>query len=161
MNPSYFRIKLHMNEAIDRLCAWNDASYKERIETRYSKAVHVCIDEKGNWKGQCLYVYEKNGWTIFEDLSGRYSFIEPASWLEFAEDNEFLLAGYNDAIIYAELLAITDRKVTKYFLKCDDCPEEDANEGDGIPEIENWVDVASFVDEDELVYAETGTVLIF
>lgn len=72
-----------------------------------------------------------------------------------------MLAGYNDAIIYAELLAITDRKVTKYFLKCDDCPEEDANEGDGIPEIENWVDVASFVDEDELVYAETGTVLIF
>ena len=98
---------------------------------------------------------------IFEDLSGGYSFIEPASWLEFAEDNEFLLAGYNDAIIYAELLAIEDRKVTKYFLKCDDCPEEDTNEGDGIPEIENWVDVASLVDEDELVYAETGTVLIF
>lgn len=161
MNPSYFRIKLNMEEAINRLCIWNDVIYKEKIETRYSNAVRLCVDEKGQWKGQCLYVYEKDGWTVFEDLSGGYSLIEPDSWLEFAEKDEFLLAGYNDAIICAEMLAIVDGKVIKYFLECDDCPEDDVNEGDGIPNIDNWVDVASFVDEDELVYAETGTVLIF
>lgn len=161
MNHSYFRIKLNINDAISKLCAWNDGTYKEKIETRYSQAVRVCIDEKGQWKGQCLYVYERDGWTIFEDLSGAYSFIETDSWLEFADNNEFLLAGYNDAIIYAELLAITDGKVTKHFLECDDCPEENVNEGEGIPDIENWVDVASYVDEDELIYSEKGTVLIF
>lgn len=161
MNPSYFRIKLNMEEAINKLCIWSEAPYKEKIETRYSNAVRLCVDEKGQWKGQCLYVYENEGWTVFEDLFGGYSFIEPNSWLEFAGKNEFLLAGYNDAIIYAELLAIVDGKVIKYFLECDDYPEDHANEGDGIPDIENWVDVASFVDEDELVYSETGTVIIF
>lgn len=161
MNSSYFRIKLKMDDAINRLCTWNEEIYKERIETRYSNAVRICIDEKGQWKGQCLYVYERDGWTIFEDLSGFYSFIEIDSWLTFAKENDFLFAGYNDAIIYAELLVIIDGKVAKYFIECDDCPEENVNEGDGIPDIENWVDVASFVDEDELIYSETGTVLIF
>ena len=60
MNPSYFRIKLNINDAISKLCAWNDGTYKEKIETRYSQAVRVCIDEKGQWKGQCLYVYERD-----------------------------------------------------------------------------------------------------
>ena len=96
MNPSYFRIKLNMEEAVKRL-----GSYKERIETNYSNAVRVSIDQNGKWKGQCLYVYEKDGWTVFEDLSGGCSVNEIDSWLKFAEKDELIFAGYNDAIIYA------------------------------------------------------------
>ncbi len=161
MNPSYFRIKLNMEEAVKRLCAWNEGSYKERIETNYSNAVRVSIDQNGNWKGQCLYAYEKDGWTVFEDLSGGYSVNEIDSWLNFAEKDELIFAGYNDAIIYAEMIVVKDGEVTKYFMECDDCPEENVNQGNGIPNIENWVDVASYVDEDKFVYSEQGIVYIF
>lgn len=35
------------------------------------------------------------------------------------------------------------------------------NEGDGVAEIDSWVDVARFVDDDELIYSDEGVVLIF
>ncbi len=75
MNPSYFRIKVNMKEAVERLCIWNGSDCKEWIETGLSDAVDVSLNENGTWKGTCLYVYEKDGWTIFEDLSGSYSFL--------------------------------------------------------------------------------------
>ena len=109
MNPSYFRIKLNMDEAVKRLCAWIGSDYKEKIETNYSKAVDVSLNENGQWKGACLYVYENDDWTVFEDLSGGYGFIEAEEWLKFAKNDEFVLAGYNDAIICAEMIFISKK----------------------------------------------------
>ncbi|MDE6232547.1 MAG: hypothetical protein K2M60_04270 [Lachnospiraceae bacterium] len=161
MNPSYFRIKLDIDKAIERLCVWNESDYNERIETKFSKAVDVSLDENGQWKGSCLYVYENDGWTIFEDLSGGYSFIEAEQWKDFAKGNEFVFAGYNDAILYAELIAIENGIVTKNFIEDYDMPEDNVNEGDGIADINDWTDVAGFVDDDELVYSDEGIVIIF
>ena len=161
MNPSYFRIKLNIEKAVERLCIWNGKTFKEKIETDFSNAVSVSLNENRQWKGSCLYVYENDGWTVFEDLSGGYSFIDVEQWKKFAGDDEFLFAGYNDASIYAEMIAIINGDVTKYFIECFDVPEENRNEGNGIADIESWVDVASFVDDDELVYSDQGTVLIF
>ncbi len=56
---------------------------------------------------------------------------------------------------------ITDGVVTKKFLENDDMPEDNVNEGDGVTDIEDWADVAAFVDDDELVDSGEGTVLIF
>ena len=161
MNPSYFRIKVNMKEAVERLCIWNGSDCKEWIETGLSDAVDVSLNENGTWKGTCLYVYEKDGWTIFEDLSGSYSFLEPDEWKKLAAKDELVYAGYNDAIIYAEMVKIQNSTVTKYFLEWFDAPEENTNEGDGIADIENWTDVASFVDNDELAYSDHGVVLVF
>ena len=161
MNPSYFRIKLNMDEAVKRLCAWTGSDYKEKIDTNYSKAVDVSLNENGQWKGACLYVYENDDWTVFEDLSGGYGFIEAEEWLKFAKNDEFVLAGYNDAIICAEMIVISNGVVTKNFIESDDIPEDNINEGDGVEDIEDWTDVASFVDDDEFVYSDEGTVLIF
>lgn len=97
MNPSYFRIRLNIEKAIERLCLWNDRSYKEKIETEFSKAVDVSVDENGQWKGSCLYVYENEGWTVFEDLSGGYSFIDAEQWKRFAQSDDLVVAGYNDS----------------------------------------------------------------
>ncbi len=161
MNPGYFRIKLNMEEAVKRLCSWLASDYKERIKTDYGNAVDVSINENGKWKGSCVYVYENSGWTVFEDLSGGFSFIEAEDWKAFAKKDLFVFAAYNDAMPYAEMIAITDGIVTKKFLECCDVPEENTNEGDGIPGIENWINVASFVDADELVFSEEGTVFVF
>lgn len=161
MNPSYFRIKRNMEDAVERLCIWNGSSFKERIETDYSKAVDVSLNKNGQWKGDCLYAYENDGWTVFEDLSGGYSFIEPEQWKEFAGTDKLVFASYNDALLYAEMIVIENGSLTKYFVECADMPEENVNEGDGVPGIENWIDVASFVDGDDLVYSDIGVVFIF
>lgn len=162
MNPAYFRIKLNKEDAIRRLCDWNGRMYKESIQTTYLKAVDVSTDQNGQWKGSCLYVYENNGWTVFEDLSGGYSFIEVDSWKRFAQMDEVLFAAYNDAMLYAEMIAITDGVVIKYFVEDFDMPEENVNEGDGIADIEQWTDVANFMDQDEIYSMEDeGVVLIF
>ena len=161
MNPSYFRIKLNMEEAVKRLCDWNGKEYKERIETKNSNAVKVSLDQNGQWKGSCLYAYENEGWTVFEDLMGGSSFIDVEQWLKFAKDDEFVFAAYNDAILYAEMVVIVDGIVTKHFIEDLDMPEDNVNEGDGVEDIDSWVDVAGFVDEDEYVYSDEGVVLIF
>lgn len=161
MNPSYFRIKRNMEDAVKRLCIWNGSSFKERIETDYSKAVDVSLNESGQWKGGCLYTYENDGWTVFEDLSGGYSFIDPEHWKKFAGTDELVFAGYNDAMLYAEMIVIENGSLTKYFVECADIPEENVNEGDGVPGIDSWIDVASFVDSDDLIYSDTGVVFIF
>lgn len=79
MNPSYFRIKDNLENAIKRLEKWNGQPIKERIQTDYSDAVDNSLNEDEEWKGACLYVYENNGWTIFEDLTGAYSSIEASN----------------------------------------------------------------------------------
>lgn len=161
MNPSYFRIKLNKEEAIKRLCDWNKANIKEQTETAYSNAVAVSIDENGQWKGSCLYVYEKENWTVFEDLSGGYSLIEAENWKNFAKDNSLVVAGYNDSEIYAELVIIENGIIRKNFVECDDMPEENVNEGIEYENICDWIDVVSFVEDDEFFCFDSGTVIIF
>lgn len=161
MNPSYFRIKLSKQQAIERLWKWNNTVIKERVETDYGDAVDNSLDDNGNWKGSCTYVYENEGWTIFEDLSGGYMAIPAESWLEFAGNDELVVAGYNDAILYGEMVVITQGSVQKEFFEDMDNPEENVNKGNAYSEINSWIDVATFVDDDELVYSESGELLIF
>lgn len=161
MNPSYFRINLNKEEAVARLCAWLGKEYQEKIDTYYLKAVDVSLDSNGQWKGSSVFVYENEGWTVFEDLMGAFSFLEPDDWKVFAKEDEFVFAAYNDAMLYAELIAITNGVVTKYFLENADIPEDNINEGDGVEDIEDWTDVAAFVDDDEIVDPDEGMVLIF
>ena len=44
--------------------------------------------------------------TVFGDLVGDLSSIPSTEWLKLARLDEFFLAGYNDAISYAELIVI-------------------------------------------------------
>uniref|UniRef100_UPI00405619CE hypothetical protein n=1 Tax=Agathobacter sp. TaxID=2021311 RepID=UPI00405619CE len=160
MNSGYFRINLPKEEAIERLCEWNECGIKERIETAYENAVGVSLDDSSSWKGLCLYAYENDGWTVFEDLSGGFATIPADSWMLFAQKDDLVVAGYNDVIMYAELIVITQGVVQKEFLEDVNFPEDNINSGECYLEIQSWVDVAGFVDEDEYVYSDEGTVLI-
>ena len=51
--------------------------------------------------------------------------------------------------------------MTKNFMENDDIPEDNINEGNGVADIENWTDVAAFMDDDDLVNSDKGTVYIF
>ena len=79
--------------------------------------------------------------------------------LEFAGDYEFVFAGYNDSIPYGELIVIRNRKVVRDFLHDEVNPEENVDRRGtcaDIDELKSWIDVASFVDDDDVVFAETG-----
>ncbi len=161
MNPSYFRIQLPKEKAIERLYKWDHCMPKEIIKTDSSHSVQVSLGSNGQWKGICLYVYEKRGWTVFEDLSGGYMAIPAETWKEFAEKDNLVVAGYNDAICFAELVVIIDGAIKKEFLEDMDNPEENVNYGELPEKIDSWIDVADFVDKDTLVYSEKGDVYIF
>ena len=159
MNPSYFRIKVDLESAISRLEGWNKKAFFEKKQVEYSNAAKEALDENGQWKGSCLYAYENEGWSVFEDLSGFYTSIPAESWQSLAGDSDLVVAGYNDAMPYGEMIVIQGGEVHKEFW---DYPEDNdlVNLGNGYPEIESWEDVADFIEEDDLVYSDEGVLLI-
>lgn len=159
MNPSYFRIRTNKSKAIQRFLDWMEEEVKEKYDNvPLSECVNLCLDENEQWKGTCLYIYEKADWTIFEDVSGFLSTIPAQSWKYFADNDEFVFAGYNDSLFYGEFVSIKNGCILKEFLQFPDEIKTDDREYE--IEMNSWIDVAFFVDEDELFFCEEGTVLI-
>lgn len=161
MNPSYFRIKLPESQAAERLCYWIDKTPKESIKSTFAQSVANSFDDQGQRKGSCLYVYENEGWTVFEDLTGDFLSVPAASWQSFAGQDELVAAGYNDSEQFGQLIVITDGVIQKEFLENLATPENNVNNGDKFKEIKKWTDAAAFVDDDNIVYSDMGTVMIF
>lgn len=73
MNPSYFRIHVSLDAAIPRLADWWGADPEDLVETDSVKAVDLACTPDGQWRGGALFLYEREGWSVFEDLSGGFS----------------------------------------------------------------------------------------
>lgn len=147
-----------------RFAAWlNRPELVPPTEVEASKAVELSCDANGEWKGCAVFIYEKDGWTVFSDQTGCLGSIPAESWLKLADKDELVFAGYNDAIRYGELVVIKAGKVIREFLQDVDAPEENVNKGhlecETDEPIESWVHVASFVDEDDLGYQEDRGIL--
>ena len=118
-------------------------------------AVDLACDESGRWKGAAVFVYEVDGWTVFEDLSGNLGALLPSRWLALAEKDDLIFAGYNDAIRYGELVVIQNGMVVRAFL--DDEHDSSARRDEGrLPQehsgpLKTWIDVASLVDDDPIL----------
>ena len=161
MNPSYFRIRVTKPGAMARFSRWRSSPELESPkEVALSDAVKLACDESGRWRGSALYLYENSGWTIFEDLSGGCSAIPASTWLGFAESDDFVFAGYNDAIGYGELIVIQNGAIVREFLYDSDNPEENVNRGQlagsAIEPMTTWIQAARYVDDDDLVFSEQG-----
>src|SRR5574341_466717 len=166
MNPNYCRIRLPMEKATRRLCDWlGKQPLEPPVETDSINSVALACDSQGHWRGCALFVYQKEGWTIFEDLSGCLSFVPIQQWLSFAGRDEFFLAGYNDAILVAELIVISDGTVLREFREDVESPEVNMNigklPGEDSKPIRSWVEVASIVDDDKLAFSKKGWLWIF
>lgn len=166
MNPSYFRINISKLAATNRFARWLlSPELEPPKEVSLMDSVTLACDESGQWRGASLYFYEKNGWTVFEDLSGHFTGVPAEHWMEFAQLNDFVLAGYNDAIGCAELIVISNGGIIREFLDDADDPEVGVNiglyEASGIEPIENWTDVARFVDNDDLIFSDRGWLWVF
>ncbi len=146
---------------MSRLSAWvNSPELEPPRDIALSEAVSLACDEAGNWRGSALYVYHKDNWTIFEDLSGHFGSRPAATWQSFAQNESFVFAGYNDAIGYGELIVIEDGTILREFLFDSDNSEVNVNfgkiEGSPIEPIETWIQAARYVDDDEIVISEHG-----
>jgi hypothetical protein len=163
MNPSYARIRLPLKDAMARFTSvFGSHELEPPTEVALADCVSRSVDLNGHWRGAAKFLYEKDGWTVFEDLSGQLSERTAESWLPFAGDNDFVFAGYNDAIGYGELIVIRDRKVVREFLHDKDNPDCNVDKGQ-LPEIEpleNWIQIARFVDDDPIVFSERGLLWI-
>lgn len=167
MNPSYFRIHVAKDDALRRFAAWTRlAEIGPLVPTNISDAVELACDEQGRWLGSAVFVSEIGDWTLFQDLSGALSGIHHDSWLKFAGSDQLVFAGYNDAILYGEIIVVGDGSVIRVFTDDADLPERNLNIGKLEENIEpepfhSWIEVASFVDADELAFSETGWLWVF
>jgi hypothetical protein len=160
MNPSYCRLRVPQAPALERFAAWQQLPRVGPLVSADSvEAVRLACDERGMWRGNAVLVSEIQGWTLFLDLSGALGGIPADRWQVFAGPDDLVFAGYNDAIEYGEFVAVRGGRVVREFL--DDLHSPEANVNAGVTDsagepFKSWVDVAAFVDADELAFSEAG-----
>ena len=154
MCPSYCRIRTPMDEAIRRFAVWKQIPESvQPLRLNWRDAFRQAVDDRGAWKGNAVFVSDLSEWTLFENLSGCLGGIPASDWLRFAEQDELVVAGYNDSICYGELVVIKDGMLRRAFLSDESDPKADTDIGRLDCEYEpfkSWVEVASSVDADEL-----------
>lgn len=135
-----------------RECNFKIRTTLDDAEVRYSKL--MSLEEEYEWDDiqeslhiGDVYVSEKEGYVLFEDMSGEAYFgWETSEWLEFAGKDELIYA-YYDENGNAEVVCIKDGTCIRDFRMYDF--EIETNEGKANFEyfIANWNDVASFLEE--------------
>jgi hypothetical protein len=165
MNPSYCRIHVPQAVALERFAAWQKLTQVgPLVLTDSIQAIRLACDERGMWRGNAVLVAEVGGWTLFSDLSGVLGDIPAERWREFAGSDDLVFAGYNDSIPYGEFVLIRGSRVVREFLDNPHHPKANRNFGssdvEGEP-FESWVDVAGFVDADNLGFSEAGLLWVW
>lgn len=163
MCPSYFRIKLPKKEAIKRFKTWISlAELEDPVKVDVNKAYEMSV-ENDQWRGVAVLVTEIDGWTIFHNITGYFNLITTDIWLDFAKNEEFILAAYNDVIEYGKLLVIVDGKIKREFLENKDNPTTNINIGaiefEREKKITSWVNIEKFIDDDYLGYESDEVIL--
>lgn len=146
---------------MQRLFDWQGVNDPRPLtKTDCSRAVDLACTDQGTWRGNALLISDLGDWTLFCDLSGGYSSIPARRWQEFAKNDDFVFASYNDAIGFAELVVIESGQILREFLDSPDQSEENVNIGRLPVEadrcFQDWVDIASFVDSDDLGFSPIG-----
>ncbi len=99
-----------------------------------------------------IYLSVKNNRVSFEDLSEAEFFgWDIDTWIKLSQGNELLYGYYNEDNLEAEFVHIKKGKCIRDYRVYDG--EVETDEGD-TPEFEDWVDVATFVDEEMLGHKE-------
>lgn len=163
MNPSYLRIRLPLVQAMARFSQWLNLPELEPPKLETDPVDAAC--ENGAWRSLvAVFIYEAQGWTVFEDLTGYLASFSAEQWRVLAGNEELVFAGYNDAIPYGQLIVIRSGNVLREFLDNQQNPNQNVNRGrldfEQQSPIDNWISLADFVDEDEIA-SEPDTGLLW
>jgi len=139
---------------MSRFSAWLDLPEMEPpTVVRWGRAVDIAT-EGDVWRGAAFFVYENDGWAVFEDMTGHLGTKSTQDWLRLAAGDALVFAGYNDSVPYAELAVVLEGQVIREFRDDEQDPSQNVNEGclgfGDIYPIQTWVEAASFVDGDDL-----------
>ena len=157
MNPSYARINLPLEHAIQQFSVWLNWPLPEgRILVDSTEAIKLACDLENQWHGSAVFVHHKRDWTTFEDMTGFLGSRSSENWSKFSGFHDLVFAGYNDAIQYAELIAIIGGEVIQDFFFDVSEPLLSRNNGTGLVDADSWIDIAAFVDKDDFAYSDTG-----
>jgi hypothetical protein len=152
---SYIRIPCSIEEAMARYGRWigrPEVAAPRLIPER--DRVNLALDAATEeWLGLAVFVYESNGWAVIEEVSGGLG-VEPAErWLALAGGGDLIYAAANDAVPYAQIIAIEQGRLVRNIIKDESDPADDVDVG-RLPEesarpFESWVDVMAWVEADE------------
>jgi len=160
---SYIRMRCSAQDAMGRYGRWigRPALGPPQLIAE-GRRVDLALDEDQQWLGLAVFVYESEEWAIIEELSGGLG-LEPAEkWLALAADGDLVYAAANDAVPYAQIIAIEQGRLVRNIIKDESDPSDDVDIG-RLPEelrrpFKDWVDVMAWVeaDEEKLVRPEQG-----
>jgi hypothetical protein len=161
---SYIRIPCSVEEAMARYGRWigRPALGAPRLIPEGDR-IDLALDKASQeWLGLAVFVYESDGWAVVEEVSGGLGVETPDRWLALAEDGDLIYAAANDAVPYAQIIAIEKGRLVRNIIKDDSDSADDVDVG-RLPEesarpFESWVDVMAWVeaDEEKLVPPKNG-----
>ena len=166
MNPSHLRLRAPLATAMDRFLEWSQLREIERHENVGLGAVALSRDKRGFPKGISFNVAQIGDWTVFEEVSNGYLADTDAGDLAaLAAGGDLVYIGYNDSVVWARWVVVTEGQVVFDFSYDTEVPECNWSRGSAPKEategVTDWVDVGAVMGEDEAqFFVDRGTLWI-
>jgi hypothetical protein len=161
---SYIRMRCSVEQAMARYGRWiGRLALAEPRLIPADDRIDLALDEAGEqWLGLAVFVYESAGWAVIEEVSGGLGLEPPEKWLALAENGDLIYAAANDAVPYAQIVAIDNGRLVRNIVKDDSDASDDVDVG-RLPEeaagpFQDWTEVMAWVeaDEEKLVRPKQG-----
>ena len=152
---SYIRLRCSVEDAMARYGRW--VGEPELAPPRLipeQDHIDLAVDEAGNeWLGLAVFIYESDGWAIVEEVSGGLEARPTEAWLALAAGGDLVYAACNDAVPFAQIIAIEGGRLVRNILKDESDPSDDVDFGrltqEATQPFKDWTDVAQWVEADE------------
>jgi|RhiMetdeSRZDD1v2_1073273.scaffolds.fasta_scaffold04627_3 hypothetical protein len=152
---SYIRLRCSVEDAMARYGRWvGEPELGPPRLIPEKDHIDLALDEAGaEWLGLAVFIYEADGWAVVEEVSGGLGTRPAEAWLALAAGGDLVYAASNDAVPYAQIIAIEGGRLVRNILKDDSDPTDDVDVG-RLPEeasrpFKDWTDVAMWVETDE------------
>jgi hypothetical protein len=156
---SYVRMHCPVEEAMVRYGRWiGKAELGPPRLVRERDKIDLALED-GSWLGLAVFIYASGPWTVIEEVSGGLGARPAADWLRLAEGDDLVYAAYNDAIAYAELVAVENGRLARHIMQDEEDPSTNVDVG-RLPEeagqpLGDWMGVMGWVENDEEKLART------
>jgi hypothetical protein len=151
---SYIRLRCSVEDAMARYGRWvGDPELGPPRLIPEKGHIDLALDEAGEWLGLAVFIYESDGRAIVEEISGGLGTRPVEAWLTLAAGGDLVYAACNDAVPYAQVMAIEGGRLVRNILKDESDPSDNVDVGrlqeESKQPFRDWTDVAMWVETDE------------